>query len=90
MFAGKTVAEYSDDEKRNQLFKSIKVANSGEALDYPARRWCYLGEITRFDFGFRMLDCGSDYVIFALVGVFRQTCVSNNFISNLVRDLISD
>jgi hypothetical protein len=31
MFAGKTVAEYSDDEKRNPTFKSTKVANSGEA-----------------------------------------------------------
>ncbi|MDI9864158.1 glycoside hydrolase family 97 catalytic domain-containing protein [Flectobacillus sp. DC10W] len=31
MFAGKTVAEYSDDDKRNPIFKSSKVNSSGEA-----------------------------------------------------------
>ncbi|MDI9879060.1 glycoside hydrolase family 97 protein [Flectobacillus longus] len=31
MFAGKTVAEYNDDDKRNPIFKSTKVNSSGEA-----------------------------------------------------------
>ncbi|MFY7826691.1 MAG: glycoside hydrolase family 97 catalytic domain-containing protein [Flectobacillus sp.] len=31
MFAGKTVTEYNDDEKRNPTMKSIKVSTTGEA-----------------------------------------------------------
>jgi hypothetical protein len=51
MFAGKTVAEYSDDEKINPTLKSTKWQLWRSNPYYSTRRWYYLGKTRGFNSG---------------------------------------